>query len=77
MTTTTLEIVNDNGNMWGCTLMYDNIDYAHFKIGDGWKRMVVARNLRQRSAYCLVHLGLERTRLFTFMSFANRNLNAC
>jgi len=22
-------------------MIYDNIDYAHFKIGGGWKRMIV------------------------------------
>jgi len=49
VTTTTLKIVDDNGNVWGCTLIYDNTDYAHFKIGGGWKRMVLARNLRQGS----------------------------
>jgi len=35
VTTTALKIVDDNGNMWGCTLIYDNTNYAHFKIGGG------------------------------------------
>jgi len=53
MTTAALEIVDDNGNVWGCTLMYDNTDYAHFKIGGGWKRMVLSHNLRQGSCILL------------------------
>jgi len=36
-TTTALKIVDDNGNVWGCTLIYDNTNYAHFKIVGGWK----------------------------------------
>jgi len=53
VTTTTLKSVDDNGNVWGCTLIYDNINYAHFKIGSGWKRMVIAPNLRQGSRILL------------------------
>jgi len=53
VTTTSLKIVNDNGNVWGCTLIYDDTNYAHFKIGGGWKRTVLARNLRQGSRILL------------------------
>jgi len=35
VTATTLKIVDDNGNVWGCTMIYDNTNYAHFKIGGG------------------------------------------
>jgi len=51
--TTTLKIVDDNDNVRDCTLIYDNINYAHFKIGGGWKRIVLARNLRQGSRILL------------------------
>jgi len=53
MTTTTLKIMDDNGNVWGCTMMYDNTDYAHYKIGGGWKRMVLAHKLHQGSCILL------------------------
>jgi hypothetical protein len=53
VTTTALKIVDDNGNVWGCTLIYDNTNYAHFKFGGGWKRMVLARNLRPGSRILL------------------------
>jgi hypothetical protein len=51
--TTALNILDDNGNIWGCTLMVGNDDGLHFTIGGGWKRMVMARRLRQGSCIML------------------------
>jgi len=51
--TTTLNVVDDNGNVWACTLMFGIDDGPHFIIGGGWKRMVMARRLRQGSHFML------------------------
>lgn len=50
---TSLRVVDDNGNVWGCTLMYGTDDGGYFKIGGSWKRMVLARRLRQGSRILL------------------------
>jgi hypothetical protein len=50
---TSVKVVDDNGNIWGCTLMYRTDDGGSFKIGGGWKRMVLARRLRQGSKILL------------------------
>lgn len=51
--TTTLNVLDDNGNVWGCTLMVGNDEGPPFTIGGGWKRMVMARRLRQGSRIML------------------------
>lgn len=51
--TTSLKIVDDNGNVWGCTLMFATDGGPHFIIGGGWKRLVMARRLRQGSRLVL------------------------
>jgi hypothetical protein len=39
-----IKMIDDYGNLWFCTLVYED---NNFKLGGGWKRMVVARRFRQ------------------------------
>ncbi|KEH33753.1 hypothetical protein MTR_3g452180 [Medicago truncatula] len=52
--TTSINLVDECGNKWMCTVVYGTRPYKHFKIGGGWKRMVDARGL---GIGCIVKLG--------------------
>jgi hypothetical protein len=47
MRTKNVRMVDECGNLWKCTVMFENDPCPHFKIGGGWKRMAVARRFRQ------------------------------
>jgi len=38
--TTAVDMVDENGNIWNCTLEFSETPHDHFKIGGGWGRMV-------------------------------------
>jgi hypothetical protein len=44
-----LRIVDDCGNIWECTVAFDNQPYAHFKIGGNIKQMILGRRLCEGS----------------------------
>ena len=44
---TTVNTIDDCGNIWVCELTFATIPYEHFKIGGCWKRFVEARRLRE------------------------------
>jgi len=44
---TTMDILDNCGNIWECELTFATIPYEHFKIGGRWKRFVEARRLRE------------------------------
>ncbi|KEH19197.1 hypothetical protein MtrunA17_Chr8g0359311 [Medicago truncatula] len=44
--TTALKLVDDCGNKWDCTLIFDSRPYPHFPVGGGFHRMILARRLR-------------------------------
>lgn len=43
--TTSVELVDECGNIWECMLIYCRHPYAHFKVGGAFKRMVEARRI--------------------------------
>ncbi|XP_024636431.1 ATP-dependent DNA helicase PIF1 [Medicago truncatula] len=44
---TTVNIIDDCGNLWVCELNFVTFPYEHFKIGRRWNRFVEARRLRE------------------------------
>jgi len=44
-----LRIVDDCGNVWECTLAFENQPYAQFKIGGSMKQMILGRRLCEGS----------------------------
>ncbi|XP_045814775.1 uncharacterized protein LOC123908244 [Trifolium pratense] len=42
---TTIEIVDDSGNIWKCIIICGSFQYKHYKIGGEWKRLVAARRI--------------------------------
>ncbi|KEH36616.1 PIF1-like helicase [Medicago truncatula] len=44
---TTVNIIDDCGNLWVCELNFATFPYEHFKIGRRWNRFVEARRLRE------------------------------
>lgn len=44
---TTVNIIDDCGNLWVCELTFATFPYEHFKIGRRWNRFVEARRLRE------------------------------
>jgi hypothetical protein len=45
--TTAIDLVDENGNVWNCSLLFSETPYANFKIGGGWERMVQARRINE------------------------------
>jgi hypothetical protein len=45
--TTAIGLVDDNGNLWDCTLQFSMTPHPNFKIGGGWDRMVKARRIKE------------------------------
>lgn len=41
-----LNLVDERGNRWTCTLLYVPGNDAHFNIGGGWSIMVKGRGLK-------------------------------
>jgi hypothetical protein len=39
-------MIDDYGNKWSCITVFGTWPYHHVKIGEGWKRMVLARRLQ-------------------------------
>jgi len=46
---TSLKMVDECGNKWMCMVTYATVPYAHYNIGDGFKRMLDARRIRRGS----------------------------
>jgi len=44
---TAVDLVDENGNLWNCSLQFSETPYAHFRIGGDWERMVPARRIRE------------------------------
>jgi hypothetical protein len=38
--TTSIKLVDDCGNSWGCVLIFGSTPYQHIMIGGQWKRFV-------------------------------------
>jgi len=42
-----VNMVDDCGCIWNCTLQYESRPHPHFMIGGGWTRMVKARRFKE------------------------------
>jgi hypothetical protein len=49
ISTPLLNMVDECGNLWECTLIFERCSYLQFKIGGGFNRMVLARRLGEGS----------------------------
>lgn len=47
MRTKYVRMVDDCGNLWFCTVLFETRPYYHFKIGGGCKRMAVVHRFYQ------------------------------
>ncbi|AES59453.1 transmembrane protein, putative [Medicago truncatula] len=45
--TMVIDLVDENGNVWNCSLQFSETPYADFKIGGGWERLVQARRIKE------------------------------
>jgi len=45
--TTSLTMLDDCGNTWNCITIFGTRPHHHIKLGGGWKRMVLARRLKE------------------------------
>lgn len=67
--TTTIGLVDDNGNLWDCTLQVSMTPHQNFKIGGGWDRMVKARKIKEGA--CVVvgapAVGMNLTLFITWI----------
>jgi len=42
-----LNMVDEHGNIWSCTLKFLHGNNAHFEIGGRWNTMIKARRLKE------------------------------
>jgi hypothetical protein len=45
--TSIIDVVDENGNIWNCTLSFSMDPAPNFKIGGGWELMVKARRFTE------------------------------
>lgn len=57
-TQTAVSLVDENANIWKCTLQFANCPYRVFKIGGGWDQMVKARRIKVGARVIVGALGL-------------------
>lgn len=62
--TKSLKLIGDCGNIWFCTVIFRTRQYAHLKIGGGWKRMTLARRFHQELCIVVGAPEAGETRLF-------------
>lgn len=62
-----LNLVDERGNRWSCTLEFVPGNDAHFNIGGEWSRMVMARRLKAGSR---VLIGAPRVGMNATIFFA-------
>jgi hypothetical protein len=64
---TTLTLIDDNGNKWGCIVVLGTLTQSHCMIGGQWKRMVDARRL-ERGAYLKIGAPLAGNNSTVYLS---------